>query len=678
MISAGEVGAVFTIKDDASAVLARLADQFNALQGVIDKIKESIASIGGMEGGLGKLQEQLTQTGRAGADASQIITDAFGKVDGAVDTAISRVNALRDSFTQAAEAARAVTVAPGMGGGSRGGAGGGGEDPHLNVQPHKLGGGFSVSGLAPWWAEIPMAAVGYGLDEDLKVRQNISEGLLLAHVPDADQKSAGESLYNRVVNSSKALGFSPEVMSEAYKKSETSLGTLSFDRRTELEESLMPYAAGESKLKGTPLPESLRAMIGMVHMFQDYDPEDMKKIVPGFQVSSLFTPATLPQFERAASYPAVLHTEMGMDPQTILTQVAALQSAGVMNTKSGTWIKNFWQHMMPSQGSSKSDIEHNDALRDLGLIDDKNNRTWGGDDPMHPDYNKGQFEIAQTMQAKMANMTPEQKTDLFHRAFGEQGKGWGALEAAPKFVEQLTKMSEMKESWERTEQGGNIIGNLAKVSPLQQIEMAKAGFQANMMTASHDLTPDAASALKDLANAAGQAAGAIHTAFGWMQAGADLANKTQDIAKAGHTWLADKLGMHDDQSRLGSVGPDGTVLPVGPGDKALPFKSASPIQFGGFHPENILMQHAGASVGAPPVTVSSPVTAPLTGTASVSVTINNTSLAAEIKQVVQAEIKGAFSGLMSMFKSGSGNSSAGFDGRSAPSTPDASVMHGGH
>jgi hypothetical protein len=37
MISAGEVGAVFVIVDEGSAVLKALMDQMNALQGVIDK-----------------------------------------------------------------------------------------------------------------------------------------------------------------------------------------------------------------------------------------------------------------------------------------------------------------------------------------------------------------------------------------------------------------------------------------------------------------------------------------------------------------------------------------------------------------------------------------------------------------------------------------------------------------
>lgn len=673
MISAGEVGATFTIRDDASAVLQRLADQFNQLQVVIDNIKKSIESIGGADSGLGKLQETLTATGRSGEDAGRVITEAFSKVDGSVDSTVARVNALKTALTEAASAASGIRMPGGGGGGVRGPRVSEEEDefnPRLNIPPHRLGAGFSVTGLGPWWAELPLAGAAYGLDEDLKVRQKVAEGVELAHVPADQVDAARESLYSRVANSAMKYHFSPEVTAEAYAKSETSLGTLSFEQRSNLEEALMPYAAGESRLKGTPLPESMRAMIGMVHMFQDYDPEDMKKIVPGFQMSSLFTPATLPQFERAASYPAILHTELGMDPNTILTQVAALQSAGVMNTKSGTWIKNFWQHMMASQGASKSDIEHNDALRELGLIDEGNKRTWGGTDPQNIDYNRGQFEVAKILSEKLDGMTPEQKTDLFHRAFGEQGKGWAGLEAAPKFVEQLTKMADMKATWEKSEGGLNVISSLSKDNPAEQLKGALSTFQTSMMVGMHDAAQPAADALKELAGAASQAGAAFKSITSFMTQGGNAINAINDAAQGNAKWVHDSVaGMFTDHPENATAPNLGKWLY----DRAASW--GAPAAKPSYDPLSSI--HAGP-VAAPPVTVSSPVTAPLSGTAQVSVTINNSSLASEIKQVVQAEIKGAFSGLMSMFKSGANNSAAGFDGRSAPQNPDGSAHGVGH
>jgi hypothetical protein len=129
MISAGEIGAAFRITDEASAVLQRLADEFNRLQGTIDAIKGSMAGIGFEDDGpLGKLRAQLKEVGESGASASQIISESFGKVDGAVDGTIGRVNALKESLASAAREAESIKIAPGMGGGGFGGSRGEGEE----------------------------------------------------------------------------------------------------------------------------------------------------------------------------------------------------------------------------------------------------------------------------------------------------------------------------------------------------------------------------------------------------------------------------------------------------------------------------------------------------------------------------------------------------------------------
>jgi hypothetical protein len=52
MISAGEVGVIFDVKDAASATLQRIADQFNQIQGIVDRITASVDKIGGADGGL--------------------------------------------------------------------------------------------------------------------------------------------------------------------------------------------------------------------------------------------------------------------------------------------------------------------------------------------------------------------------------------------------------------------------------------------------------------------------------------------------------------------------------------------------------------------------------------------------------------------------------------------------
>jgi hypothetical protein len=99
--------------------------------------KLAIDSIGGTDGGLLKLQEALGLTAKAGDDAGRTITESFGRVDSAVKTAAEGVNALRASFIDAAEAAKAINVAASNMGGGGGGSG-----------PHGPGSGMGIPGGA--------------------------------------------------------------------------------------------------------------------------------------------------------------------------------------------------------------------------------------------------------------------------------------------------------------------------------------------------------------------------------------------------------------------------------------------------------------------------------------------------------------------------------------------------
>jgi hypothetical protein len=133
VLSAGEVGVIFGVKDEASAALQRIADEFNRIQGIVDAVTAAIDKIGGADSGLGKLQEALGLTAKAGEDSARTITESFGKIDGSVDSSIQRVNALKTSFIEAAEASKAINVAAANIGG--GGPHGGNSGPH--------GGGFA-------------------------------------------------------------------------------------------------------------------------------------------------------------------------------------------------------------------------------------------------------------------------------------------------------------------------------------------------------------------------------------------------------------------------------------------------------------------------------------------------------------------------------------------------------
>lgn len=143
MIEAGEVGAVFTIKDEASAALDRIAAAFDKVQAVIDKFEAVFNRLGENGGGLAKVQEQLKSTGRIGTEATRSISDGFSKVNRRLTSANQKLEALKAGFAEAAvEAGHLEAAMPGLGGGGyrRGGASGD-EEGHGRSGPGGHGSG---------------------------------------------------------------------------------------------------------------------------------------------------------------------------------------------------------------------------------------------------------------------------------------------------------------------------------------------------------------------------------------------------------------------------------------------------------------------------------------------------------------------------------------------------------
>ena len=143
MISEGEVGAVFTVVDEASPVLRAIAAQFNVLQASIDKLKVAFkeiklppgvaASINKMTAAMdkavaagGKLETSMGDIGVA-ADAGAFKAAAgFGRIDGAIATTQGKLAALKAEL-------RAT--------GGVGGIGGGGAPPGIRARALGHGGG---------------------------------------------------------------------------------------------------------------------------------------------------------------------------------------------------------------------------------------------------------------------------------------------------------------------------------------------------------------------------------------------------------------------------------------------------------------------------------------------------------------------------------------------------------
>src|SRR6185437_3033442 len=114
MIEAGEVGAVFTVVDKASAVLKAIADQLKALQARIDAIQ---ARFDGLGAGLGASFDKaaLAISSGMGKAADNAIAE-LGRIDAAAAATAANVGRIGRGV--------ALLGGPGVGGGGGGGRGG--------------------------------------------------------------------------------------------------------------------------------------------------------------------------------------------------------------------------------------------------------------------------------------------------------------------------------------------------------------------------------------------------------------------------------------------------------------------------------------------------------------------------------------------------------------------------
>ncbi len=96
-ILAGEVGASFVVKDEASPVLRALMAQFMSLQSVIDKTQAAMLKLAvppGMNCALGVTETRMTKIADVAKIASDEFVAAFAKVDASAATTAASLAAV--------------------------------------------------------------------------------------------------------------------------------------------------------------------------------------------------------------------------------------------------------------------------------------------------------------------------------------------------------------------------------------------------------------------------------------------------------------------------------------------------------------------------------------------------------------------------------------------------------
>ncbi|HYA07481.1 MAG TPA: hypothetical protein VEF90_16470 [Xanthobacteraceae bacterium] len=386
MISAGEVGALFKVVDEASPVLRRLMDQFNALQGVIDRTKAAMAELRFPTG----LNKSISNMGRAlkgVADQTKLTTETVGvgfkKIDESVSTTTKLVADLRKEMSGLASASRGVgRIAPSIrnGDGARSSGGSGSGGVHFSGASVPLPGDqhMRISGT-PLLAGA--GAVAYGAYEEAKIQDFVNRIFLTGGI--STGKETANPLYGKIrdaiLKAYTMTGLPLEQIEEGILAGTRGLAGIDLEKRLALMPGLLASSATEAYLKaGTTIPEAMQVFVGLAHMEGKYSPAEIAKLADHFAFLSTTTPVSVEQIERAAGYAIPMLRTANFDPEQVLLMITAMERAGIMNTKAGTWISQLATRSFPGTSLMSKMLfrQHEPSLRKLGLIDDRGNPTW--------------------------------------------------------------------------------------------------------------------------------------------------------------------------------------------------------------------------------------------------------------------------------------------------------------
>lgn len=530
MLESYVVGAVFKVVDESATTLTAIERRILAIDAAAKTAQANLSAMAavrftGASNSLAGYERRMTAISqRAGAFRTAMVEN-MEAVNTSMIAATETARAMAAALGEAAVAARAIgraniegSAESAVGGGGRRGGGGfffGGRGPHFQAS-EKAGPLHVRSGVG-----LGLGAIGAGLYgayeeagvEDVAARLLYSAG---KPIPSGMTGTKDFQTIRSMIQSTTSSGYAPSevgsaMMAATQLLSDTAMPggkRMSFDEMIDVQKAMMPFAITETRLKkGTDLEEALTSFIRLPHMTGRFGGKDMEEMARQFAYVSTKTDVPLPRLTNALSYSMpILSSELGMDPGSIMVMTAAMQRAGITNTKSGTWLREFELRSLPTtaQLTSHSQKQRIKALKELGMIDAKGKPTWLVDrEGRRTEFVKGQeqnidwqaslVKQSQVLQSASSRLAPDVRAADVRNAYGAQGGGVAGLESLKGFVDQMPVIMSMMKGFQP---GTDFIGNYASNSPIQQGRQAIGDFKNVLMDIGTEVLPPVTSALR--------------------------------------------------------------------------------------------------------------------------------------------------------------------------------------
>ena len=347
-------------------------------------------------------------------------------------------------------------------------------------------------GVTPALAGAGM--MGYGLYEGMLIRDAVTRAILTAgeKLSDAGFEATEAELELIIKDAAHGTGLQPSEVAGAIPAIVRQMSGFPMAERMAVMPKVLRFAALEERFKGVPLSEGAESIIGLIHMQQQYGAKEINELTKTVFAASLVTPLTLQQLTRASGYALPITQQLeGVDPHDLVLSLAFMERAGISNTKSGTWMLAFYQHLIEGTrgGNLLKDDSHGAALRALGLADSSGHLTFL-DPAGKVDTEVALGHIHELLAHAKDTMTPEQFTGFenqaLYKAFGTQGERAAAMLLSPAYGEQ---MPELRKWRDRLPDDIALFEQFERESPLQDTRVALSDLTTSLVDAAHVALP---------------------------------------------------------------------------------------------------------------------------------------------------------------------------------------------
>jgi hypothetical protein len=464
-----------TLEDGVTPGLLRIIDSLTAANAAMLDFAANVRNLSRLGLNIGASLKKAAEGATALGESSAGLTRASYVLD---TMAASSADLARNMA--AAKAAGRGTI---IGGGYRGGSGGNGEPEfaysagaHERNSPIWNNVGKATKGAA--W--VTGGVVAGGVYENAKLQDVVALSMQAQGIPMQQQGAMSKVLMARVEDAYSKYGFTGKGLADfahGFLGADFLLHGFAPKDRDLIESSVLPYAANEAAIKGVPMDETMKSFISLAHMAGAYTAPDIAKLMPAFINTSLSTDVSIPQITRQASYAMKPLMQLGVSAPMVLAMVAAMNRAGITNTKAGTWLADAFVNLQPKTLGSAlfKSSPQTKALHQLGLLDAQNHLTYLGKD--------GKVDAMRALQivhAHIEKMSPTEAEGIVLRAVGKQG-GRGILTLADSSV--LPQLSSILAAQASVEDPNGIRNEILANSPGAKARLTAANAELTAMNA---------------------------------------------------------------------------------------------------------------------------------------------------------------------------------------------------